>query len=527
MAVLSGSHPSDTRAAGDLSLDESLGFSDCTIGTGAAALVAQCTTLEVAIDPEEASNLADASAKGSAKGSANGSAEASAGTSAGTIRLAIARIPARRRSERTDAFTLLAGGPGQSAIDSFPMLAFAFRHVMRDHDVILVDQRGTGQSARLSCPEPIEPMGGDFDVDPSRLAEATRDCLASLPHEPRYFTTSVAVQDLELVRQRLGVGQWNLYGISYGTRVAQHYLRRYPDAVRSVVLDAVVPPDEILGPDIAPLAQRALDLIFERCADDPGCHGAFGDIALGTRLLLDSLQEQPRTITYEDVVSGKLKTLEFTRQHLALTLRLLSYSSQTAAILPSILHEAVVNDNLAPLARQSMIQSETLGDTLASGMHHAVVCTEDIPFMADRALEAADSPGSPDTSRPAGSEDGIAPYLGDAIIDALQASCAPWPQGHIDDDFKQPLSSAVPALILSGEADPITPPDYGESVAQGLSNARHLIIPDQGHMQAPLGCMPVLLARFIETTDASLLDTQCLERLSVLPFFVDANGPLP
>ena len=481
------------RAAGDKNLDSAVAFEECSIGSGAAKLVAQCAQLTVPIDPESAD--------------------------AGTLDLSIARIPARRQSAHTDVFTLLAGGPGQSAIESFPAVSFAFRHIMRDRDVILIDQRGTGQSAKLSCPDDPDSLGLEFDTDPQRLATLSAECLDSLQHNPRLFTTSVAVQDLELVRKALGVSQWNLYGISYGTRVAMHYLRRFPEAVRTMSLDAVVPPTIALGPDIGALAQRTLDLIFERCSDDTGCDQAFGDLRQPTRQLIEDLKRTPRTVEFEDVATGKLSSMQFTHQHLALTLRLLTYSSQTAAILPSMLHDAIANDNFAPLARQARLQTQSLGDSLATGMHHSIVCTEDVPFIV-----AALADPSVNNSSDAGVEYS---YMGNTIVDSLIASCSQWPAGRIDDDFKLALESSIPTLILSGEADPITPPAYGDTVASSLENATHLVNPDQGHMQAPFGCMPVLLAQFVESANTEELDTRCLERVRALPFFVDANGPLP
>jgi len=451
-------------------------------------LQALCTTLAVPLDPADVSS--------------------------GVQQLSIARIPSRRRSGHSDALTLLAGGPGQSAIESFPSISPAFRHIMRDRDVILIDQRGTGESNSLDCPEDTASANLDTGMDSSgdlqELTKSSNECLQSLTVDPRFFTTSVAVQDLEQVRQQLGISQWNLYGISYGTRVAMHYMRRYPDSVRSVVLDAVVPPQLSLGPDIARLAQQSLEYIFARCEKNSGCNDAFGNLTAPTLALIDELENRPRTITYEDVTTGKLITSEFTHEQLAATLRLMSYSSQSAAILPSMLHEAIENGNLAPLARQSDMQSTMLGSSLSAGMHHAVVCTEDVPYFDTEA------------KRPLGTS-----YMGNDVLRTIKATCKPWPAGVIDDDFKEALVSDKPVLILSGEADPITPPEYGELIAKTLPNSRHIVNEAQGHMQAALGCMPVLLARFIDSTEATTLDTECLERLRPLPFFIDANGPLP
>ncbi|MFK8082614.1 MAG: alpha/beta fold hydrolase [Granulosicoccus sp.] len=479
--------PSANRGNDDKTVPHNVRFDDCSIGTTGIVLPAQCATLEVPLNPAD--------------------------PAAGVQSLAVAKIASRRRSGNTDALTLLAGGPGQSAIDTFPGIAFAFRHIMRDRDVILIDQRGTGDSTSLDCPEDTVAAvdsGLGLDTDPGKISQLAADCLASLDADPRLFTTSIAVKDLENVRQQLGISQWNLYGISYGTRVAMHYLRRYPDAVRSIVLDAVVPPQISLGPDIASLAQQSLERIFARCEQDTGCNDAFGNLTLPTLALIDELRARPRSITYEDVATGQLTTREFTHDHLAMTLRLMSYSSQTAAILPSMLYEAIQNNNLAPLARQSDTQGSSLSNSLSTGMHHAVICTEDVPFFDDQA----------DTSTSNS-------YLGDDLIAGIKATCDAWPAGTIDDDFKDALVSDKPALILSGDADPITPPAYGELVARTLPNARHIVNEAQGHMQAAFGCMPVLLAKFVDTSNALDLETDCLKRLRPLPFFVDANGPLP
>ena len=277
-----------------------------------------------------------------------------------------------------------------------------------------------------------------------------------------------------------------------------------------------MPPQITLGPEIGAFAQASLEHIFNRCANVAGCAEAFGNQMDPLFDLLEELDKQPRTLSYEDIASGRLTTRELSREQLASTLRLMSYSSQSAAILPSMLHEAITNDNLAPLARQADMQSASLGGSLATGMHHAVVCTEDVPFF------------NLDTITPSSTtSESSRNYLGDKLVSSINASCRHWPAGIIDDDFKTPLISDKPALILSGGADPITPPAYGELLAEGLENALHIVNDSQGHMQAPLGCMPLIMARFVEKPDADSLDISCLERLRPTPFFVDANGPLP
>jgi hypothetical protein len=144
-------------------------------------------------------------------------------------------------------------------------------------------------------------------------------------------------------------------------------------------------------------------------------------------------------------------------------------------------------------------------------MHHAIICTEDAPFFTDELARFENTVS----------------YMGSNVLSAVAATCDQWPAGVMDDDFKEPLVSGIPALILSGAADPITPPAYGDLLAETLTRSRHIVNEAQGHMQAPFGCMPILMAQFIDTPDPDQLDVECLERLRPTPFFVDANGPLP
>jgi len=340
--VISALLSAHATAAGEKFLDSDVEFEDCVIGSGAASIRAQCGSISMPLD----SRSIDGAAKKI--------------DDSGAIDISIARIPAQRLSKNKDAFTFIAGGPGQSAIETYPSVAFAFRHIQRNHDIILIDQRGTGDSAKLVCENSTDTMGLDVESDPDELAATAKECLESLPHDPTWFTTSLAVHDIEHIRKALGVSQWNMYGISYGTRVATHYLRRYPDSIKTLILDAVVPPDVSLGPEISELSQRALDLIFERCMENEGCADAFGtgsgtgskSISQSTMALLDALEDNPKSISFEDIATGNLSTMEFTRQHLAVTIRLMSYSAQTAAILPSMLHDAIENNNFAPLAQR-------------------------------------------------------------------------------------------------------------------------------------------------------------------------------
>ena len=428
------------------------------------------------------------------------------------ITIHVARIAARLPDKKNDPLLFIAGGPGQSASESWPAIQGAFRSITKYRDVYLIDQRGTGLSNKLSCPA-AEEQSEILVFDAEATAEISRECLTQLPGDPRFYTTSIAVRELETIRQSLGIEQWNIYGVSYGTRVALHYLRRYPDQVRTLTLDAAVPPGVALGPDLSINAEAAFQQMLERCQTDSACNEAYPDLGTGVRDLLQRLREKPQDISFENFNSGTLETLKVNDNHLALTMRMLSYSSHGVSILPNMLHEAYANGNFAPFARQADIQSKNLGQSLASGMHNAVICTEDQPLIEQ--LSDQQKLKLEDT------------YLGITPLQALEANCRDWPAGVIDADFHEPVESDKPVLILSGSSDPVTPPDYGERLTRHMPNALHIVNPFQGHMQIALGCGPTVVANFITRGNTHDVDYGCLERLRPEPFFINANGPRP
>jgi pimeloyl-ACP methyl ester carboxylesterase len=426
-----------------------------------------------------------------------------------TIELFVARIPALKPDPAADAFMVINGGPGASSVDLYVGLQGAFAPVRLERDIIIVDQRGTGRSAPLECSLPEQPLTA---FDESATTAATRLCLDTLNADPRFYTTSIAVQDLEQVREALGYRQWTLYGVSYGTRVAQHYLRRYPDAVRALVLDGVLPPDQALGPDIALNAQLALDAVFARCADEPACAARFPEPARQFERLASRLRQTPESVALPDPVTAAPQTTSLSYGHLASTVRMLSYAPETAALLPLMVDEAEARGNYTPLALQANRIEQELGDAINLAMHNTVVCTEDVPYYAG--LEAL----RPDLERA---------YLGTDQVRMLQTICAQWPQGPIDADLRTPLRADTPVLLLSGEHDPVTPPDYAERAAAHLTASLHIVAPGQGHGVIARGCLPEIVGDFVRAGRRDALDAGCVARLAADPFFVDLMGPPP
>jgi pimeloyl-ACP methyl ester carboxylesterase len=426
------------------------------------------------------------------------------------IELRVAVVSALTLEPLPDPFVPIAGGPGQSSIEFYAAYAHAFEHIRRDRDIVLMDQRGTGSSAALDCDMEEEVLEAQYSR--VEVIEDAEKCLDSLPYDPRFFTTSVAVTDLEALRKALAYPQFNIYGVSYGTRVAQHFTRRYPAATRTVVLDGVVPPQLALGPDIAIEAQRALDAIFGRCAESADCNARFPDVPEEFARLRASLAETAVTVDIPDPVTWKTERVPFGHQQLAGALRTLSYHPNTVALMPLLIHEAAAG-NYRPLASQFLMAARSMQDALSLGMHNAVMCTEDAPFFGDQG----------------GSREELeSTYMGAVQLDAIEAICSVWPPGVLDDDLRTPLATDLPVLLLSGEADPITPPRFAEMAAVGLSNSRHLTGADQGHGQAGRTCIPEIMAQFVESASVSNLDEDCLaERQLAMPFFLDFAGPSP
>lgn len=425
-----------------------------------------------------------------------------------TLNIRVAVVPALHLKPELDPVVPLAGGPGQGAVEFYTAYAPAFEFVRRNRDILLVDQRGTGESAHMGCPIDSDIVVGQHSV--KRTIEFTKECLGALPHDPRYFTTSVAVKDLEAVREALGYPTLNLYGVSYGSRVAQHYARRFPESTRTIVLDGVVPPQISLGPDVAIEAQQALDQIFDRCEENPSCRKQFPDIADTFSALKTKLTAKAMRLSVAHPVTGAYESVRFGDEELAAAIRLLAYHPNTIAMIPLLVSEAA-DGNYRPLVAQYQMTMMSLSDSIALGMHNAIVCTEDVPFYDAASIDEAAISSS---------------YMGPMQVEALEAICSVWPAGPIDSDFKEPLSTDIPTLLLSGTADPITPPHYADMAARSLRKAWMLSIENQSHGQLAVGCIPRIFEQFVANAEFDPNET-CHKKSFVMPFFLDFSGPAP
>lgn len=431
------------------------------------------------------------------------------------IRLFVARLPAKRHVKHiNDPVLFIAGGPGQAASESYLFADHIWESLAKNRDFYLIDQRGTGYSNYMGCDDLLNnEQLVNMDYDSEKVKQLARDCVAMLPGDARFYTTDITVQDFDELRSALGIEKWNLLGVSYGTRVATHYMRSFPKSVRTVVLDSVVPPQHILGSEIAARSQQTLDVLFERCETNSQCHERMPELRKNVEALLSKLDDDPVSIRVENFKTGKIEDMTFTREHLVTLVRMYLYNPRTLALLPPMLHEAAQNGNYSPIARAATNTAENLQNSMATGLHNGVMCTEEYPYYENISEDEKDASRSS--------------YMGMDLIQLMQDVCSVWPQGETIAAMKEPLISDIPTLLLSGEFDPITPPAYAEKTLQTLSNARHLVLKGQGHFVSGTGCTPHLVEKFVTDASSASLNTRCLDRISAAPLYLNFNGAAP
>lgn len=414
-------------------------------------------------------------------------------------------LPALARNKKPDPVFFFAGGPGQSAIELAGPMSRMLARLSNRRDIVLVDQRGTGRSAKLACeaPDPTRPMREQ--ADPAAMRERLarcREALQKLPHgDLRQYTTTIAMADVDAVRQALGAAQINLVGGSYGTRAALEYQRQFPQAVRRSVIDGVAPPDMVLPISFSTDGQSAFDTLVAQCQADAACRARSPDLRAQWRGLLASL---PREVSLTHPVTGQPERVVLTADMAGALLRAPLYAPALASALPLAIAEAAAGRFDAFFGVAGALNGRRgLGD-MAEGMHFSVVCAEDAPRMA----AATDAPGAD---------------LGDFAARLYQETCATWPRGQVPADFYKMPPATAPTLVLSGGLDPVTPPRHGARTAQALgAQARHVVVPNAGHGVMGIGCMRDVLFRFIDAeagADALKVDTSCVEGIPRPPVF--------
>jgi pimeloyl-ACP methyl ester carboxylesterase len=413
------------------------------------------------------------------------------------ITLKIVVFPFTGKDKATDPLFYIPGGPGSSATEDAPYVAQELARIREHRDLVFVDQRGTGGSNPLNCdffkPADLRSYLGDYFP-----LEDVRQCCKRL--EPKanlkLYTTAIAMDDLDDVRAALGYQKINIIGGSYGTRATQVYLKLHPDRVRAVILHGVSPTNQFMPRDFPQHTERALEGVMADCAADDACHAAFPNLRAEAKSVLEKLLRGPVELELKRQKPDENIRISLSRDLVAEAVRYMLYQPGAASRIPLFLHLAA-QGNFTPLAEAAISYRQQIVATGSNGMYLSVTCAEDLPLI---------KPGE-------GERNGVNTFLGDYRLRQQRAACALWQRGDIPKNYAEPTRSDVPALIITGQWDPVTPPLYGDTAAKYLSHSLHVIVPHGGHGfngLSGLDCIDNLIAGFIERGTTMGLDTSCV-----------------
>lgn len=425
-----------------------------------------------------------------------------ANPSKGTLDLHVTFAPAFREKGKADPLIVLAGGPGQSGSSIVAILDAGLHRVRATRDIILIDQRGTGKSGKLSC----DSMSRSESFDPAENEKILHDCLTSLKPDLSHYTTRASAQDIDRVRSTLGFTKINLWGASYGTRLAQEYARMFPQQLRSMVIDGVVSPQQNVGL-IASDTGRATKLLVQHCQVDANCQRNFPQFAQQLDELMARAKRGNEIVQVKHPVTGKEIKFPLRHEDVSESLRSMLYVPSHAARIPWMVQQAH-GGNWQPLVAASFINSSWQQDGMAIGLTLAVLCGEDVAHIKAEDL-LSETPLS---------------FLGDSWAKKLQRWC-----GIIKLPARERPSSTkieTPTLLLSGAIDPVTPPTRAEQAMLYLPNSQHLIAEQAGHGVTQFGCTQRLIRKFLDEPRKKV-DGACLKEIGKPPFVMSAAGAEP
>jgi pimeloyl-ACP methyl ester carboxylesterase len=419
------------------------------------------------------------------------------------ISLNIVVLPATSAEVETNPFVFLAGGGVAPATRYASYFSKAFPELRKHRDILLIDQRGTGGSNPLECDVSTDVTNENFRNE-ARFRESVRNCRKALESKAdlHYYTTPFAMDDLDDIRKWLGYPKLNLYGVSYGTKAATVYVRQHPENVRSIVMQGVLPINAPMWLEFPKSAQQALDHVFETCKKQKSCHDAFPNLEQEFNTLLKRLAEKPVKVKVTKPESKEEAEVPIDAEALRGFVPSVLFSASRIHDLPFVIHSAHAGD-YQPLAQKLAFKGDS---GIPKGIYFAIVCSEEIPQVDPAAVPEA----------MAGT------FMGEFRINRELIACSEWIRGTLPEKFWTPVQSNVPALVMSGSLDHVTPPRYGDQVAKSLNNSRHVVLPNRGHNDTD-PCVSEIIQGFVAAGSLQGLDTSCLAKSEDLSFALSAG----
>jgi pimeloyl-ACP methyl ester carboxylesterase len=418
------------------------------------------------------------------------------------IPLHIIVTPALVRDSLKEPIFIIDGGPGIGVSHQSYFYTEIDTIYRRYHDIVFVDVRGTGKSQPLHCFElqtkasPQEHFNNPYPMEELKACiEMYQDSV-----DFNFYKTAYIVEDLEEVRKWLGYNKINLLGISFGGKVSLMFMDKYPNSINRAVLHAPDAPGLDTISHRGRFAQNALDVLFNYCFMDSLCNSSFPDIKQEFQILMKRIKEEQVRVDIK--TTDTVYNIELSWPPIASKIAELLYEDASYIQIPYIIHEAYL-ENYNPLFDAFDIYNTETNYFLAYGMFLSNICAEKIPGAIENYdIEEKDS------------------FLGDYKFQTRKAACASWPVKSVDESMHKNVISDIPTLIISGQLDPVLPPETGARISKHLVNSQHIVIPYMGHMFSELSnldCYDTYVVSFFEGQEGSL-DKNCFDEMKPNPF---------
>ena len=423
------------------------------------------------------------------------------------IDLNIVIIPGIHSGDSSTPIFFIEGGPGAAATNNAPLFASDIFPYRQDHDIVLIDARGTGKSHPLNCAS--LQIKNDLqdqlaEMYPVSAVQSCYDSLSKIADLQQYTTTNV-VRDLEAVRQWLGYKKINLFGLSYGTRVALVYMKMFPSSIESCILWSPIAAYGKIPLYFATFAQTSIEKVFADCRSDSSCHLAYPALEDEFRHLMEKGRLLGFNVRHPNSF-GHNENINISWNAFQTKLRYLLYSPSGMREIPYVVHEGYLG-NFSPFIELYPKSADT-SYFIAEGMYLCVTCAEDVPFITNNEIDSQ----TKET------------FMGSYRIDQQKRACYHWIRGKIPADFFDPTKSDIPTLIISGSKDPVTPPSVAKEIASHLSRATLVIIPEMSHTFDGLShteCFDNICLSFLKNPMQTKLNTTCVKEMKPGNFIIE------
>lgn len=416
------------------------------------------------------------------------------------VKLAIAILKSSNPNTLKEPVVFLQGGPGGSTISA--VWPWTNHPIRKDRDIILIDLRGTGFSEPRLCPdlgkEYLDVLAKNYsaDEDIDQRIKAAINCKNSLEERAidlNAYNSKFIAKDLNALKKALGYISWNVYGVSYGTRIALEYAREFPEDITNLVLDSTIPPNAPYYSQNTSNYRRALEILFDKCAKDPQCNQNYPELKSTLKETITKLDQNPLIVPVDKNITAS-KEFAFNSQDMMIAIHQGLYSQKLFEVLPLMIKE--FNEGNKEMI-SALVSSLAARLSLDYGTYYCVVCNETIPFNSFQEYKKNNEKSK------------LAPK-GLSFYKAEFSICEKWNTKSLDSTINKPVTFNKPSLIFSGEFDPITPPSYGRLTAKTLSNSFNLEVPSYGHGSSFSPCSKNSIVSFLNNPSAKP-DPSCFD----------------